>query len=345
MMKNGKESAFILKCISSFIDDYAPTFLTQSTDTIISYRATLSKYLSFLEDIEHITSQTIDRNCFERAEIEKWLKYMKFEEKLQPDTCNVRLSGIRTFLEYLSSRSIEYRYLYLDAKEIPLMKTIKKKVKGLSKEAVKTIMSLPDQMSKTGKRDLLFMIIAYGTAARMSEILNIKIGNIHLDGKRSYVNIVGKGNKVRTLYLLPKAEAHIKKYINDFHGEHPNLDDYLFYSRNGKTRDKLTSRAIEKRLTMYAREAHIICEEVPEDLHAHQFRHARATHWLQEGMNIFAIKELLGHEQIETTMKYLDITIEDEVRALATLEGENNGNISKKWKNKNGSLKSILAKK
>lgn len=344
-MKNGKESIFILKCICSFIDDYAPTFLTQSSDTIISYRATLSKYLSFLEDIEHITRQTISRECFERTEIEKWLKYMKFEEKLQSDTCNVRLSGIRTFLEYLSSRSIEYRYLYLDAREIPLMKTIKKKVKGLSKEAVKTIMSLPNQSSITGKRDLVFMIIAYGTAARMSEILNIKIRNIHLDRKQSYINIVGKGSKVRSLYLLPKAEAHIKKYISDFHGEHPDLDDYLFYSRNGKERNKVTSRAIEKRLSMYAKEAHRICKEVPEDLHAHQFRHARATHWLQEGMNVFSIKELLGHEQIETTMKYLDITIEDEVRALATLEGENNSNISKKWKNKNGSLKSVLAKK
>ena len=79
-----------------------------------------------------------------------------------------RLSGIRTFLEYLSSQSIEYRYLYLDAKEIPLMKSIKKKVKGLSEKAVETIMSLPDQTTKTGKRDLVFMIIAYGTAARMS---------------------------------------------------------------------------------------------------------------------------------------------------------------------------------
>ncbi|MEG1470732.1 MAG: tyrosine-type recombinase/integrase [Anaerovoracaceae bacterium] len=344
-MKNGKDSLFILKNVASFIDDYAPTFLTQSSDTIESYRATLSKYLSFLEDVKHITQQTISREDFERTNIEDWLKHMKHEEGLQPDTCNVRLGGLRTFLKYLSSRSVEYRYLYLEAKEIPLMKTMKKKAHGLSKEAVKAIMLIPNQSSNTGKRDLVFMIIAYGTAARISEILNIKIKSIHLDGQSPYINIIGKESKIRALYLLPKAEAHIKKYIKDIHGEEPNQDDYLFYSRNGMERNKLTSRAIEKRLSKYAKEAHKICKEVPEDLHAHQFRHARATHWLQEGLNIFTIKELLGHEQIETTMKYLDITIEDEVRALATIEGENNTNISKKWKNKNGSLKSILTKK
>ena len=148
--------------------------------------------------------------------------------------------------------------------------------------------------------------------------------------------------KKRTLYILPKLAAHLKRYIKEAHGEEPFSNDYLFYSRNGKNKDKLSSKAIEKRLHIYAERAHKICEDVLLSLHAHQFRHARASHWLEQGINIVEISVLLGHQQIATTMKYLDISTEDQAKALAALDDENTKSISRKWKNKNGSLKSLL---
>ncbi len=72
-----------------------------------------------------------------------------------------------------------------------------------------------------------------------------------------------------------------------------------------------------------------MCDEVPMDLHAHQLRHAKASHWLEDGMNIVQISFLLGHEQLQTTMVYLDITIEQELKALATLEDENDKKVIK----------------
>lgn len=100
----------------------------------------------------------------------------------------------------------------------------------------------------------------------------------------------------------------------------------------------MTQAAIDKMLKKYAKEAHLLCDEVPWGLHAHQFRHAKASHWLEEGMNIVQISFLLGHEQLETTMIYLDITTEDERKALATLAYEKDGSILPKWKNADGSL-------
>ena len=70
--------------------------------------------------------------------------------------------------------------------------------------------------------------------------------------------------------------------------------------------------------------------DVPLDLHAHQFRHAKASHWLEDGMNIVQISFLLGHEQLQTTMVYLDITTEEEAKALATLEDENDKKVINK---------------
>ena len=100
----------------------------------------------------------------------------------------------------------------------------------------------------------------------------------------------------------------------------------------------LTEPAIDKRIKKYAIVAHEKCSEVPPDTHAHQFRHAKASHWLEDGMNIAQISFLLGHECLNTTMKYLDVTTEEKVKALATLESEKERNTPKRWKTENISL-------
>ena len=343
-MKSGKEARFLSKSVSEFISVYAPAHLTDSENTLKSYQVTLGKYLGFLEDDKGFSIQTISAECFEKQVIEEWMRHMRNIERLSPDTCNIRLGGLRTYLKYLGTREVKYKYLYSEAIDIPLMKTEKKKVSGLSKKAVKTLMTAPNQSTAAGRRDLVFMIIAYGTAARMSEILSIKVGHLFLDGSKPHVTVIGKGGKVRTLYLLPKAVAHIRKYLNTAHGENPDPERYLFYSRNGNKEERISSKAIEKRLRMYAEKAHEKCSDVPLDLHAHQFRHARASHWLEEGMNIVEISVLLGHEQLATTMRYLDISTDDQIKAMATLEDENDSKVSAKWKNNNGSLKSLVAR-
>ena len=343
-MKSGKEARFLSKSVSEFISVYAPAHLTDSENTLKSYQVTLGKYLGFLEDDKGFSIQTISAECFEKQVIEEWMRHMRNIERLSPDTCNIRLGGLRTYLKYLGTREVKYKYLYSEAVDIPLMKTEKKKVSGLSKKVVKALMAAPNQSTPAGRRDLVFMIIAYGTAARMSEILSIKVGHLFLDGSKPRVTVIGKGGKVRTLYLLPKAVAHIRKYLNTAHGENPDPERYLFYSRNGNKEERISSKAIEKRLRMYAEKAHEKCSDVPLDLHAHQFRHARASHWLEEGMNVVEISVLLGHEQLATTMRYLDISTDDQIKAMATLEDENDSKVSAKWKNNNGSLKSLVAR-
>lgn len=213
-----------------------------------------------------------------------------------------------------------------------------KKVSGLPRKAVKTLMECPDLSTKSGKRNLAFMILLYGTAARLDEVLSIRLEQLHLSVEKPYITIIGKGNKVRTLYLLPKSVAHLRKYIKEFHGDVVCPDAYLFYSRNTGIYGKLTQPAIDKMLKKYANQANRICPDVPSGLHAHQFRHAKASHWLEDGMNIVQISFLLGHEQLQTTMVYLDITTEEKAKALATLDDENDKKISPKWENKDGSL-------
>lgn len=258
--------------------------------------------------------------------------------KCSPQSCNNRLASIRVFLKYLGSRDVSYLVLYHEATDIPRMKCRKTQVRGISKEAAKALMETPDASTRTGRRDMALIILLYSTAARLDEILDMKNSQLHLTAEKPYATIIGKGNKARTLYLLPKVVAHLERYLKEFHGVSPDPGAYVFYSRNTGLHGKMTRPAVTRILKKHAQTAHEICKDVPLGLHAHQLRHARASHWLEDGMNVLQISFLLGHEQLETTMKYLDITTEDEAKAIATLEKARDKKVSPKWKNPDGSL-------
>lgn len=142
-------------------------------------------------------------------------------EGLLSDTCYIHLGNLRTFLKYPGSQSIEYQYLETEAMGIPLMKTEKKQITGLTKPAINTIMAELDLSSKTGKRNLFFMI-AYDTATGISEILSIQIKDITLDLKKPSITIADKGNKMRILCFLSKAVTHIRRNISVAHGSTPD---------------------------------------------------------------------------------------------------------------------------
>lgn len=341
MSKLKKEAADISRYISLFLEEYAPANLTASAHTLHSYEVALTLYVGFLEDVCNVTTADLSKECFEKKRLEEWLAWLSENRLCSPETCNNRLSSMRVFLKYLSSRGVRYLYLANEAETIPPRKTSKKKVSGLTRDAVKAVLAEPDTKSKSGIRDLTFMVLLYGTAARMDEMLSLKIKDLHLDVPKPCMTVIGKGDKMRTLYLLPKALSHLKVYLSAFHGSAPAPDSYVFYSRNTGPNGKLTSAAIRKMLKKYAVSAHEKCADVPLTLHAHQFRHAKASHWLEDGTNIVQISFLLGHSQLQTTMVYLDITTEQEAEALATLEDEKDKKILPKWNPEKDTLASL----
>ena len=338
MRKAINESVMIARHINGFLNEYVPSQKSHSSHTLKSYQYALALYIGFLNTEKKICAESLCSECFGRIIIEQWLQYLMQQRGASPETCNNRLASLRAFLKYLGSREILLLYLYQDATRIPRKKQVRKKVKGMSKKAVQVLLSVPDLSTKAGRRDLTLMILTYSTAARIDEILSLKTEQLHLDGQKPNVTIIGKGSKVRTMYLLPKAVSHLKKYIKEFHSDTPDPKAYVFYSRNTGLYGKMSQTAVNKQLKKHAGAAHEICNEVPLDIHAHKLRHARASHWLEDGMNIVQISFLLGHEQLQTTMVYLDITLEQELKALQTLEDENDKKVSKKWKSLKGGL-------
>ena len=180
-MKNSNEAALeICRYISLFITDYVPSQITNSVHTLRAFETTLTIYVDYLENVCKIKPEDLSCTCFERKCIEGWLKWMSIERNCSPNTCNNRLACLRTFLKYLASRNLKYQYLSIAAGDIPRRKTIKNKVNGLSKSAVKTILAQPDMHNKSGIRDETFLVTLYGTAARLDELLSLKVSLLHL---------------------------------------------------------------------------------------------------------------------------------------------------------------------
>lgn len=345
MKKYNQEAQRIAKYIHSWLNEYSLSIKSSSPHTIKSHSMALSLFINFLNTEKQVDPSNFGFNCFTRNYLEQWILWLKERRNCEPETCNVRLASIRAFLKFLGSRDIAFLYLYTAATQIPRQKTLRKKVNGMSKKAVGALMAAPNLSTKTGRRDLALFILMYNTAARIDEILSLKIQHVCLDAEKPYATVIGKGRKIRTLYLLPRAVAHLKKYISEFHLGYPDPDSYLFYSRNIGCKGKMSQAAVNKQLRKHALSANAICEEIPIGLHAHQIRHAKASHWLDDGMNIVQISFLLGHSNIQTTMIYLDITTEQEAKALATLEVENTTTVSKKWKSNLSSLSAFCGLK
>ena len=343
MRKAKSEAVEISRHISLFLREYAPNHLTGSQHTLRSYETALTLYVGFLEE-KGITPENFNAASFERTKIEEWMVWLAKARGCSPDTCNNRLASIRAFLKYIASRNIKYSDISNGATTIKLRKRKKRKVNGLSRNAVKTLMNEPDVTTLMGIRNLTFIILLYATAMRLDEILSLKIKHVILEGK-ACVNVIGKGNKLRTLYLLPKAVSHLKQYIELFHGANPDPESYLFFSKIKGQRSKMTQASVAKMLKKYASLANAKNSEVPLDLHAHQFRHAKASHWMEDGMNIVQISFLLGHAQLQTTMIYLDVTTEQEAKAMATLESENDKKVPAKWKKGGNSISSMCGLK
>jgi site-specific recombinase XerD len=341
MIKASDESVKIARHINKFINEYVPSQKTNSEHTVKSYHIAISLYIDFLETSKNICPEKFNADCFSVSYIEDWLLWLMEKRDSSSSTCNNRLASLRVFLAYLGKTDICYLHLSQAASQIGRKKEQRKKVNGMSKNAVQALLSVPNLSSKTDRRDLVLMTVIYSTAARLDEILALKIKQLHLDAVKPYVTVIGKGDKIRSLYLLPKTVSLLKKYIEEFHGNSPDDEAFVFYSRNGGQFGKMTQPAVKKRLLLHAESAHKICSDVPPNLHAHQLRHAKASHWLEDGMNIVQISFLLGHEHLKTTMVYLDITTEEEAKALATLESETDKSIPKKWKQTGASLASF----
>lgn len=191
--------------------------------------------------------------------------------------------------------------------ELPSIKRDKRLPVVLSREEVKRLLHAP----KLLKHRVLLGLL-YGCGLRCFEVRNIRLRDLDFDRKMLHV-VQGKGKKDRYLPLSEMLIRGLQKYIAC---EQP--DQWLF---NGKTEGGLdfdsrySQRGVQWAVRQAAKDAGII-----KEMTVHTLRHTYATHLLEEGLDIISIKDLLGHECIDTTMIYLHVAQTGRVKPFSPLD-------------------------
>lgn len=339
------EGRKILHYISDYINSYVPTIKTESPHTIKSYAIAIDQYLEWLEDVKGFNPQTINKSCFEAKMIEEWLAWLISVKKLAKTSANVKLASIKSCVKYIAKQGSCYRYLLAEISDVHRVKTPKRKIHGITRDAVKALLSVIDTSTKSARMYLPMFVLMYGTGARIDEILSIKISDLSLDMDAPYVVLHGKGSKVRRANLLSRSVTLLTAFIKEFHGNHPYPNAYLFWTEHKGKYQKISQTAVRNALSKYAAKAHDICSEIPFDLNPHQLRHAKATNLLEDGFNDVQVAEYLGHTGLATIHDYIDISLDNRKDAYATLEDEKDKHSEKKWKNPSMSMREIIGTK
>ena len=224
-----------------------------------------------------------------------------YDRKLSRNTIARKLSSLRSFYKYLFNNDViktnPFKYVSSPKKERKLPKYL-----GVSE--IEEIFNVPDIKAPLGQRDKVILEVFYASGIRVGELVNIKISNI--DFYKKEILILGKGNKERIVEFGDYALDAINNYINNGRKEilkkSNKSNDYLILNSRG---DKITTRGIEKIIDNIVKKV-----SIKKHISPHMLRHSFATHLLNEGCDILTVKELLGHESLETTQVYTHVSNE-----------------------------------
>jgi len=323
MTKFGNSTLF--KLIHDYLKVYLPKQRKLSHNTIRSYREALELLVDFVKAQKNIPLQDVTFEMLTAETVTAYLAYLEDERGCSVATRNNRLAAVRAFLEYAADRDVTTAFVLNDMKKVPVKKPNKvEAIHYMSMAAITAIVEQTDATSPKGLRDRVFMILMYDTGARIQEMIDIKICDLRL-GKTSTVMLHGKGSKIRSVPLMDKTVQHLHKYISVFHDDVPSASEVpLFYSEIHGRRNALSDRRIRYLLKDYGSKARAVCPEVPENVHPHLWRHSRAMHLYQQGMDLTLVSQWLGHAQLETTQVYAFADTEHKRKAIAAATPKDN---------------------
>jgi integrase/recombinase XerD len=153
-------------------------------------------------------------------------------------------------------------------------------------------------------RDTTIILLLFDAAARIQEVLDLRVADVDTTAGHGRVTLTGKGRKTRTIPIMDKTGRHLDQYISAFHPGTSDPEELLFYTVRGGQHQQMSQDNITYLLNKHATVARPACPAIPGSIHAHQLRHARAMQMLRAGVPLPHIKEFLGHANIATTNIY-----------------------------------------
>ncbi len=277
--------------------DYLEIERNYSGHTRQAYTRDLNQFAEFLD--ERSDDQALDHPTqIDKSAIRSFLGYLN-QEGYSKRTIARRFAAIRSWFHYLHRESIinSNPTLYLTSPRLD-----QRLPKFLDQAQIETLINLPDRTEVLGMRDAALIELLYGTGMRLSELVDLDVQSVDFSGER--IRVHGKGDKERIVPLGGHALAALQVYIqtrDKLLKKGYKTETSLFLNHQGK---RLTGRGVQKILGRYG------LEMGQDHLSPHTLRHTAATHLLDAGADLIAVKEILGHERLSTTQVYTHVALD-----------------------------------
>ena len=258
-----------------------------SPKTIENYSLRVNRFIDYVWDIDASQIKMIHIQDFRTALI---------KQGLSPKTVNYHAVGLRSFFKFLLRNDIET----LSPEKVDLAKIPPRRVSYLSEDQVQEILNAPSKYEKNPLkilRDKAILATLFGTGLRVTELITLKTKDIKLN--ENQFSVIGKGSKLRSVFLTQDAKEKLKKYILSRWDD----SEYLFISLSPNSYGEPLSRnSVESLVKKYAELVWITEKVTP-----HTLRHSFATTLLRRGADIRSVQALLGHSSIQTTQIYTHV--------------------------------------
>ena len=279
------------KYIDKFIE-YLEVQKNYSELTRINYEKDLIEYSEFLKNSNY---------NYDNMDYKKCMNYLIYldNKKYKKTSISRKLSSLRSFYKFLVLNN------YASNNPFMLISSPKKEKripKFINYNGIDEIFNIPDIKTMSGQREKVILEVLYGSGVRVSELVNIKLKDIDFSNKT--ILIYGKGSKERMVAFGEPALDAMKLFISDGRREYleDNDSEYLLV---GKNVTHLTTRRIEQIIDDLIKKTSLKMNITP-----HMFRHTFATHLLDNGSDLLAVQELLGHESLSSTEIYTHVSNE-----------------------------------
>ncbi|MDX1315016.1 MAG: site-specific tyrosine recombinase, partial [Eudoraea sp.] len=260
-----------------------------SENSISNYGADVEKLIRFLESSgSGATPLSIDQELIQRFVYE-------LARMLSPRTQARVISGLRSFFDYLIFEGYR-KDNPTDLLESP--KIGRKLPDTLSLEEIDQLVGAIDRSKPEGERNRAILETLYGCGLRVSELIGLRLSDLFFD--EGFIRVTGKGNKQRFVPVSPLTQKAIdlyKKEVRPHQKIEKGFEDILYLNRRGKG---LTRAMIFTIIRQLAEKIGL-----KKTISPHTLRHSFATHLLENGADLRAIQQMLGHESITTTEVYV----------------------------------------
>lgn len=312
--------------INKFFTGYLTTQRNVSGNTIKAYRDTFLLLFSFMSKKLDIRIEKLSVQNINREVVTDFLEWLEKDRENSIATRNQRLAAIHAFFKFLQSEDIEYMLQCNQILSIPMKKKAKPLVHYLEENELKLLLQAVDAKTSGGRRDLALLSLLYDTGARVQEIIDLTLDDIRFE-KPSVVKLTGKGRKSRVVPLMKNTADLLKSYIDET-AISKNGNQSVFQNNQG---DKLTRNGVAYVLNKYAKKAFSNNAMLRFNITPHVLRHTKAMHLLRADVNMFYIRDLLGHTEVSTTEVYARVDAEKKRAVLEKISDLAIPRVAPKW--------------